>query len=55
VSLTTITWLERPVPLWPGHSKLMVSGVTSDADPNVIRWWTQLGRSAATPAQPEES
>jgi hypothetical protein len=42
-----VSWLDRAVPLWPGESKLMVSGVMSDAPKPLRRWWLQLGRAAA--------
>jgi hypothetical protein len=42
-----IAWLERAVPLWPKHSRVLVHGVSSDADKALRNYWLQLGRTAA--------
>jgi hypothetical protein len=42
-----VTWLERPVPLWPHHSRVLVHGIAWDADQAVRHYWRQLGRAAA--------
>jgi hypothetical protein len=45
-----VLWLAKPVPLWPGHCRVMVCGVSSDAPKGLKRYWLQLGK----PPTPEE-
>jgi hypothetical protein len=47
-SFTRIHRLARPVPLAPGHSRVMVHGVASDASKGLIRYWQAVAKSANT-------
>jgi hypothetical protein len=49
-----IDWFPVAIPLWPGHSRIMVHGVGADADLALRNWWKQLARAAATPAKGDE-